>query len=213
MMAGSVLPLPKIGAKYERAEKIATRAKREKVGMPLPTWEGGGIDGWIIFDGPAGAGPGGGGGGRPPPEGGPPGRGRALDRLPLGDRRPRGGAPRGEADGRRAEAEDHGRGGGGVAGPARGGEPPDLGRVSRPAGRADRRPGASLDGGPGAAAVRLDVKEAEPARGRAGPRGRGRRAGGVAGGRRGGRGRGRAGALGVPGRVRRADRHGPAPRP
>src|SRR3954469_3337794 len=82
-----------------------------------------------------------------------------------------------------------------------------------PARGADGRPGASLDGGPGAAAVRLDVKEAEPARGRAGPRGRGRRAGGVAGGRRGGRGRGRAGALGVPGRVRRADRHGPAPRP
>src|SRR3954452_22498689 len=176
----------------------STRAKREKVGMPLPTWEGGGIDGWIIFDGPAGAGPGGGGGGRHARDGGPPGcgrgggrrardgappvRGRALDRLPLGDRRPRGGAPRGEADGRRPEAEDHGRGGGGVAGPARGGEPPDLGRVSRPAGRADRRPGASLDGGPGAAAVRLDVKEAEPARGRAGPRGRGRRAGGVAGG-------------------------------
>jgi len=62
-------------------------------------------------------------------------------------------------------------------------------------------------------ALRLDVKEAEPARGRAGPRGRGRRAGGVAGGRRGGRGRDRAGAAGVPGRVRRADRHGPAPRP
>src|SRR3954464_10039394 len=176
--------------------------------MPLPTWGGGGIDGWIIFDGPAGAGPGGGGGGRHARDGGPPVRGRALGRpppgdrrpprgaarrvrgraltrLPLGDRRPRGGAPRGEADGRRAEAEDHGRGGGGVAGPARGGEPPDLGRVSRPAGRADRRPGASLDGGPGAAAVRLDVKEAEPARGRAGPRGRGGRRRGGGGGARG----------------------------
>src|SRR3954449_1455949 len=111
--------------------------------MPLPTWEGGGIDGLIIFDGPAGAGPGGGGGGRHARGGGPPGRGRALDRLPPGPprppgggprggtarlrggpRRPPGGAPRGEADGRRAEAEDHGRGGGGVAGPAAGGEPP-----------------------------------------------------------------------------------------
>src|SRR3954470_17307319 len=90
---------------------------------------------------------------------------------------PPGGAARGEADGRRAEAEDHGRGGGGVAGPAAGGEPPGLGRVPRPAGRADRGAGAPVDGGPGAAAVRLDVKEAEPARGRAGPRGRGRRAG------------------------------------
>src|SRR3954464_3786290 len=126
--------------------------------------------GWIICDGPRGAGPGGGGGGRAAGGGGARVRGRALDRLPLGDRRPRGGAPRGEADGRRPEAEDHGRGGGGAAGPARGGEPPDLGRVPRPAGRADRRPGASLDGGPGAAAVRLDVKEAEPARGPAGPR-------------------------------------------
>src|SRR3954466_5855907 len=109
------------------------RAKREKVGMPLPTWEGGGIDGWIIFDGPAGAGPGGGGGGRHARGGGAPVRGRALDRLPLGDRRPRGGAPRGEADGWRAEAEDHGRGGGGAAGVAGRGEPPDLGRVPGPA--------------------------------------------------------------------------------
>src|SRR3954470_9054237 len=58
----------------------STRAKREKVGMPLPTWEGGGIDGWIIFDGPAGAGPGGGGGGRHARGGGPPGRGGAAPR-------------------------------------------------------------------------------------------------------------------------------------
>jgi hypothetical protein len=49
-----------------------------------------------------------------------------------------------------------------------GGEPPDPGRVPRPAGRADRRPGAPLDGGPGAAAVRLDVKEADAVRRRAG---------------------------------------------
>src|SRR3954452_2135699 len=46
-----------------RGRNTGSRAKREKVGMPLPTWEGGGIDGWIIFDGPAGAGPSGGGGG------------------------------------------------------------------------------------------------------------------------------------------------------
>src|SRR6476660_5930177 len=128
------------------------------------------IDRWIMFDGPAGAGPGGGGGGRHARGGGPPVRGRALDRLPLGDRCPPGGAPRGEADGRRAEAEDHGRGGGGVAGPAAGGEPPDVGRVPRPAGRSERRPCAALDGGTGAAAARSDVKGAEPARGRAGPR-------------------------------------------
>src|SRR5881628_3679799 len=68
-------------------------------------------------------------------------------------------------------------------------------------------------GGPGAAAVRLDVKEAQPARGRAGAGGRGRRARRVADGRRGGGGRDRAGAAGVPGRVRRADRHGAPVRP
>ena len=93
-----------------------------------------------------------------------------------------------------------------LLGLAAGGEPPDPGRVPRPAGRADGRAGAPVDGGPGAAAVRLDVKEAEPARGRAGPGGRGRRARRVADGRGGGGGRGRAGAAGVPGRVRRADR-------
>src|SRR3954447_16270023 len=54
------------------------RAKRENVGMPLPTGGGGGIDGWIILDGPAGGGPGGGGGGRHAGGGGPPVRGRAL---------------------------------------------------------------------------------------------------------------------------------------
>src|SRR3954453_96021 len=98
----------------ESASSRDSRAKREKVGMPLPTWEGGGIDGWIIFDGPAGAGPGGGGGGRHARDGGPPVRGRGLDRLPLGDRRPRGGAPCRQADGRRPEAEDRGRGGSGL---------------------------------------------------------------------------------------------------
>src|SRR5437764_11862090 len=57
-----------------------------------------------------------------------------------------------------------------------GGEPPHARGVPRPAGRADRRAGPPVDGGPGAAAVRLDVKEADPARGRAGSGGRRRRA-------------------------------------
>src|SRR3954453_6359277 len=121
--------------------------------------EGGGVDGWIVFGGPAGAGPGGGGGGRDARGGGAAVRGRPLDRPPLGDGGPRGGTAHRQADGRRGEAADRRRGGGGVAGPAAGGEPPDAGGVPRPAGGADRRAGAPLDGGPGAAAVRLDVKE------------------------------------------------------
>src|SRR5436305_12800084 len=101
--------MPGTSCRAERPNRgCSTRAKREKVGTPLPTWEGGGIDGWITFDGPAGAGPGGGGGGRHARGGGAPGRGRALDRLPLGEGGPHGGAPRGEADGRRAEAGDRG---------------------------------------------------------------------------------------------------------
>src|SRR3954464_9331938 len=151
----------------------------------MPIWRDGGVDGWIVFGGPARAGPGDGGGGRDARGGGAAVRGRPLDRLPLGGGGAHGRTAGRQAGGRRPEAADHGRGGGGVAGAAAGGEPPDLGRVPRPAGRADRRPGASLDGGPGAAAVRLDVKEAEPARGRAGPRGRGGRAGGGGGGARG----------------------------
>src|SRR4051794_41277242 len=124
--------------------------------------EGGGVDGWIVFGGPAGAGPGGGGGGRDARGGGAAVRGRPLDRPPLGAGGPRGGTAHREADGRRAEAADRGRGGGGVAGVAGGGEPPDPGRVPRPAGRADRGAGPPLDGGPGPAAARLDVKEARP---------------------------------------------------
>src|SRR4051812_46276630 len=58
-------------------------------------------------------------------------------------------------------------------------------------------------------ALRLDVKETEPARGRAGPRGHRGGARGLADGRGGGRGRDRPGSAGVPGRVRRADEHGP----
>src|SRR4051794_41534451 len=166
--------------------------------------EGGGVDGWIVLGGPARAGPGGGGGGRDARGGSAAVRGRALDRPPLGAGGPRGGTTDRQADGRRAETADHGRGGGGAAGVAGGGEPPDPGRVPRPAGRADGRAGASLDGGPGATAVRLDVKEAEPARGRAGARRRGRRARRVADGRGGRRGR-PAGALGVPRRVRRSE--------
>jgi hypothetical protein len=42
--------------------------------------EGGGVDGWIVFGGPARAGPGGGGGGRDARGGGAAVRGRPLDR-------------------------------------------------------------------------------------------------------------------------------------
>src|SRR5947209_20050776 len=143
----------------------------------MPIWRDGGVDGWIVFGGPARAGPGGGGGGRDARGGGAAVRGRPLHRLPLGAGGARRGATYREAAGRRPEAADQRRGGGGAPRPARGGEPPDPGRVPRPARRADGRAGASLDGGPGATAVRLDVKEAEPARGRAGSGGRGRRAG------------------------------------
>src|SRR3954447_8500882 len=185
----------------------------------MPIWRVGGVDGRIVLDGPARAGAGGGGGGRRARGGGAAVRGRPLDRLPLGAGGPYGGAPCRQADGRRPEAEDRGRGGSGLARPVGGGEPPDAGGVPRPAGGADRGAGAPVDGGPGAAAVRLDVKETEPARGRAGPRGRrgggrgladGRGGGrGLADGRGGGRGRDRPGSAGVPGRVRRADEHGP----
>src|SRR3954471_4170593 len=153
--------------------------------------EGGGVDGWIVFGGPARAGPGGGGGGRDARGGSAAVRGRALDRAPLDAGGPRGGTTDRQADGRRTEAADGRRGGGGAAGVAGGGEPPDPGRVPRPAGRADGRAGPPVDGGPGAAAVRLDVKEADAARGRAGAGGRGRRARRVADGRGGGRGGGR----------------------
>ena len=175
----------------------------------MPTWRLGGVDGRIVLGGPARAGAHGGGGGR---SGGAAVRGRPLDRLPLGEGRPCGGAARGQADGRRPEAEDRRRSGHGAAGVAGGGEPPDPRRVRRPACGADGRARPPVDGGPGAAAVRPDVREAEPARGRAGPRGRGRRA------RRGGRTRRRAwagspGVPGDPGRARRADRHCPPARP
>src|SRR5690349_17814274 len=151
-----------------RSGAAGTRANREKVGTPMPIWRDGGVDGWIVFGGPARAGLGGGGGGRHARGGGAAVRGRALDRPPLGAGGPRRGASCRQAAGRRPEAADQRRGGGGAAGVAGGGEPPDPGRVPRPARRADRGAGAPLDGGPGAAAVRLDVKEAQPARGRAG---------------------------------------------
>src|SRR3954452_20085404 len=143
-----------------------TRANREKVGTPMPIWRDGGVDGWIVFGGPARAGPGGGGGGGAPPGGGGGGggrhargggaavRGRPLDRPPLGDGGPRRGASCRQAAGRRPEAADQRRGGGGAAGVVEGGEPPDPGRVPRPARRADRGAGAPVDGGPGAAAGR-----------------------------------------------------------
>src|SRR5690242_21903953 len=63
-----------------------TRANREKDGTPMPIWRDGGVDGWIVFGGPARAGPGGGGGGRDARGGGAAVRGRALDRPPLGAR-------------------------------------------------------------------------------------------------------------------------------
>src|SRR3954453_11915461 len=136
--------------------------------------EGGGVDGWIVFGGPARAGPGGGGGGRHARGGGAAVRGRALDRPPLGAGGPRRGTTDRQADGRRAEAADRRRGGGGAAGVVGGGEPPDPGRVPRPARRADRGAGPPLDGGPGAAAGGLEVKRGEPftgaeGRGGAGP--------------------------------------------
>src|SRR3954470_4825173 len=134
--------------------------------------EGGGVDGWIVSGGPARAGPGGGGGGRRARSGGAAVGGRALDRPPLGAGGPRGGTTDRQADGRGTAAADRGRGGGGAAGVVGGGEPPDPGRVPRPARRADGRAGPPVDGGPGAAAVRLDVKEAGAARRPAGGRGR-----------------------------------------
>src|SRR3954454_5939169 len=168
---------------------ISARASREKVGTPMPTWRGGGVDGWIVLGGPARAGPGDGGGGGPPPRsGGAAVRGRPLDGVPLGDGGAHGRTARRQADGRRTEAADQRRGGGGAAGVGGGGEPPDPGRVPRPVGGADRRAGASLDGGPGPTAARLDVKETDAAGSRAGARGHRRRARRVAGGRGGGRG-------------------------
>src|SRR3954468_23512334 len=128
-------------------------ASREKVGTSMPIWRGGGVDGWIVFGGPARAGPGDGGGGRDARGGGSAVRGRPLDRLPLGAGGPRRGASCRQAGGRRPEAADHGRGGGGVAGAAAGGEPPHARGVPRPAGRGDGRAGPTVDGGPGAAAV------------------------------------------------------------
>src|SRR3954454_19332244 len=105
-----------------------------------------------MLDGSAGAGPGGGGSGRDAGGGGAALCGRALDRVPLGYGRPRGRAARGEKDGRRPEAEDHGRGGGRAPRPARGGEPPDLGGMPRPAGGAGRGAGgAGVPGGGGGA--------------------------------------------------------------
>src|SRR3954453_22260010 len=92
-----------------------TRANREKVGTPMPIWRDGGVDGWIVFGGPARAGPGGGGGGRHARGGGAAGRGRALHRPPAGA----GGPRRGAACRRAREA----RAGGGRAAERPGGGP------------------------------------------------------------------------------------------
>src|SRR5690349_23793024 len=99
----------------------------------MPISRGGGVDGWIVFGGPARAGIGGGGGGRDARGGGAAVRGRPLDRLPLGGGGAHGRAAGRQADGWWPETADHGRGGGGLAGPAARGEPPDPGRVPRPA--------------------------------------------------------------------------------
>src|SRR5690349_24834158 len=71
---------------------IRSRANREKVGTRMPIWRDGGVDGWIVFGGPARAGPGGGGGGRDARGGDAAVRGRPLDRPPLGAGGPRRGA-------------------------------------------------------------------------------------------------------------------------
>src|SRR5690242_20778104 len=134
----------------------------------MPIWRDGGVDGWIVFGGPARAGPGGGGGGRDARGGGAAVRGRPLDRPPLGAGGPRRGASCRQAAGRRPEAADQRRGGSGAARVVEGGEPPNARGVPRPAGGADGRAGPPLDGGPGVAAARLDVKEAHLARRRAG---------------------------------------------
>src|SRR3954452_14734445 len=137
----------------------------------------------------------------------------ARDEIRRGARGPGGAGGGRQEDGRRPEAENQRRGGGRTPRPARRDEPPDPGGMPRPAGGADRRTGPSLDGGAGAAAVRLDVKEADLACGRARRGGGGRRTRRVGDGRGDGGGRRGAGPVGVPGRVRRADRHGPAARP
>src|SRR3954449_6548986 len=138
----------------------------------MPIWRGGGVDGWIVLDGPARAGVGGGGGGRDARRGGAPVRGRPFDGVPLGDGGTHGRTAGRQAGGRWPEAADRRRGGGRAPRPAAGGEPPHARGVPRPARGADGRAGPPLDGGAGAAAVRLDVKEAQPARGRAGSGGR-----------------------------------------
>ena len=85
----------------------------------MPISRDGGVDGWIVFGGPARAGPGDGGGGRDARGGGAAVRGRPLDRLPLGGGGAHGRTAGRQAGGRRPEAADHGPGGGGVAGALR----------------------------------------------------------------------------------------------
>src|SRR5690349_21606582 len=108
--------MPGTSSRAERPNLgCSTRADREKVGTPMPIWRGGGVDGWIVFGGPARAGPGGGGGGRDGRGGGAAVRGRPLDRLPLGGGGAHGRTAGRQAGGRRPEAADHGRGRGGAA--------------------------------------------------------------------------------------------------
>src|SRR3954451_6483366 len=132
----------------------AARANREKVGTPMPIWRAevsmagsysADLRGRVLAAVEAG---------RHARGGGAAVRDRPLDRPPLGAGGPRRGASCRQAAGRRPEAADQRRGGGGAAGGVGGGEPPDPGRVPRPARRADRGAGAPVDGGPGAAAGR-----------------------------------------------------------
>src|SRR4051794_41611372 len=93
-------PLGTFGPTTPKPDKSLTRANREKVGTPMPIWRDGGVDGWIVFGGPARAGPGGGGGGGARPGGGAGGwRGAPPPPPPGGGGAPPGGAGRPHAGG------------------------------------------------------------------------------------------------------------------
>src|SRR4051812_31701680 len=87
------------------------RANRGKVGTSVPRWEGGGMDGWSVFDGPAEPRASGGGGGGEARRGGAGVCGGGRGRLPPG-----GGGAGGKGGGGPA-----GGGGGPPRGPRRGG--------------------------------------------------------------------------------------------
>ena len=99
-------------------------------------------------------------GGRPAPHGGGAAvRGRSLDGVPLG-RRGGGGRPAGgQADARRAQAGDPGRGRSRAPAPGGREQPADPGRVPGSVGIADRPLPASLDPGSRAPAATADTKK------------------------------------------------------